>query len=384
MKNIVFVIESLHIGGAEKSLVTLLQNIDFQKYNVDLIIFNKGGVFENSIPKEVTIVYKSICKLTFMERLQFKISKQLNFSNYHSAQLLWKITQSKYKLETKSYDVAIAYNQGFVTYYVERYLESNLKYTWLNTDYQKAGYNIYFDYPIYKNYNSIVAVSPEAKRGIIAELIKIDAVLKIEIIKDISDRAFIIQKSKELKTVNFDYKKINILTTGRLAKYKGLDLAVESCKILINKGYAIHWYVVGEGSERNHLEKLVSINKLQAHFTLLGMKDNPYPYMKDCTIYVQTYLFEGLGLTVIEASYLNKPIVSTNFPTVYSILKDGETGLIAEMNPKSISDKIELLINDVALKNTLITNLTNLTNMDKENTLRQFDDLMNEHTNLIF
>lgn len=377
MKHLVFVIESLHLGGAEKSLVTLLQNLDYKKNKVDLIVFNKGGIFENSVPKGVSVIYKSMHSLSFTERVRFKLVKQFNLKKQHTAQLLWKIIQNKFEKVTKKYDVAIAYNQGFATYYVERYLSAKLKAAWLNTDYQKAGYDINFDYPIYKQYNSIIAVSPEAKAGLVAELQKIDRDLQVNIIKDISNKSSIRKRSKELKIVNFDNLKINIVTVGRLVKAKGLHLAVQCCRILKDNGYPVHWYVVGEGSERKYIENLIIINKLQNNFTLVGMTENPYPYMKDCDIYVQTSLFEGLGLTVIEASYLNKPIVSTNFPTVYGILKDSETGLIAEMNAESIAKKVELLITNENLKAKLVANLSTATNRDKETTLLQFEKLIN-------
>jgi glycosyltransferase involved in cell wall biosynthesis len=92
---------------------------------------------------------------------------------------------------------------------------------------------------------------------------------------------------------------------------------------------------------------------------------------------VQTSLFEGLGLTVIEASYLNKPIVCTNFPTVYSILEHEKTGLIAEMNAIDIANNIERLILDKKLKKVLIKNLTNKENNDKEISLKKVNELFN-------
>ncbi|MBG6187901.1 glycosyltransferase [Flavobacterium sp. CAN_S2] len=377
MKNLVFVIESLHLGGAEKSLVTLLQNIDYDKYAVDLILFHKEGVFEKFVPEEVTIIYNNIPKLNIAERIFYKFKRKFYSNNSHHAQLFWSIIHSKFTGITKKYDVAIAYNQGFATYFVNQYIVACKKVAWLNIDYQKAGYNIEFDYPIYKNFDFVVAVSPEAKKGLNDELKKINENLNIEIIKDISDKTIIRQQSKNSAKLVFKEDEINIVTVCRLAKQKGLHLAIESCQKLVSKGYSIHWYIVGEGSERNSLEKIIRQKELTNHITLIGMTDNPYPYMLNCDIYVQTSLFEGLGLTVIEASYLNKPIVCTNFPTVYGILKDNETGLIAEMNANSITDKIELLMNDSDLKSKLVYNLSQLDNSDKEQTVLQFENLMN-------
>ncbi|TDD75932.1 glycosyltransferase [Flavobacterium caseinilyticum] len=376
MKHLVFVIESLDLGGAEKSLVTLLQNIDYKAYTVDLILFKKGGIFEQLVPREVIIIYNNSLQLNIVERIQYKLRKEFNSNGLHHAQLLWQIIQSNFKRENKEYDIAFAYSQGFTTYFVDQCIKASKKFAWLNTDYQKTGYEIEFDYPIYKNYDAVVAVSPEAKLTLENELNRIQQILSIKIIKDISDKIVIKQKSNEPLPIVFKTDTVNIVTVGRLSKDKGLHLAVESCEKLIDKGHSVHWYIVGEGTERDTLEELIKKKKLTKHVTLVGMTDNPYPYMKACSIYVQTSLFEGLGLTVIEAASLNKPIVCTNFPTVYGTLKDGETGLIAEMNSQSLTDKIELLINDSDLTNRLVTNLSQLENADKERTLLEFESLI--------
>lgn len=375
-KNLIFIIESFHLGGAEKSLVTLLQNLDYNVYNVDLILFKEGGIFEKYIPTQVNIIQKSFSKVTLLDRIKFKIMRLANFGKYHSSQLLWRIIENRFEFYPQKYDSAIAYSQGFATYFTNKYIQATKKFCWINIDYQKAGYNIDFDFTIYRNFNKIVAVSPEVKISLKKELSKIHSNLVIEIIKDITDKEIILQQSEELLPQKFNPEKINILTVGRLAKQKGLFLAIESCKKLIDKGYAIHWYVVGEGTERKYLEDLIKLNQIDDSFFLIGATDNPYPYMKTCDIYVQTSLFEGLGLTVIEASYLNKPIVSTNFPSVYGILIPEKTGLIAEMNANSISAKIEALINNKALRKTLIQNLSIQKNNDKELSLEKFNILM--------
>lgn len=134
---------------------------------------------------------------------------------------------------------------------------------------------------------------------------------------------------------------------------------------------------MGEGSERNFLQSKIDRLNLSTEMHLVGADTNPYPYMKACDIYVQTSFFEGLGLTVIEASILQKPIVCTNFPTAFGILKDNETGLIAEMTAESIAENIEGLINDDNLRNQLVKNLSLQENYDKEKSLQQINDLLN-------
>ena len=97
-----------------------------------------------------------------------------------------------------------------------------------------------------------------------------------------------------------------------------------------------HWYIIGEGSERSVLERNIANRELQDYISLLGFRENPYPYIREAYVYVQTSEFEGLGRTLIEASVLNRPIVSTNFPTAYGILKDRDDALIVEKTGEDI------------------------------------------------
>ena len=113
---------------------------------------------------------------------------------------------------------------------------------------------------------------------------------------------------------------------------------------------------MGEGSERKKVEALVETYGLQKHIILAGLQDNPYPFYKQCDIYVQTSSFEGFGLTLSEAKILHKSIVTTNFPSAYDQIIDGENGLIAEMTPESVADKILRIVENPTLKNRLIEN----------------------------
>ena len=377
MKNkVVFVIESLQLGGAEKSLITLLQNLDYSLYDVHLITFHFGGFFIDLLPKEVNHKVVGFPTLSMKDRVLYKLKRLFNKRKYHTAQLFWPIIQKYFNKEKDSYDVAIAYNQGISTYYTALFLTAKAKYAWVNTDYIKAGYQIAFDYPYYQKFNKVITVSSEAEVSFKHALSEFNMGMEVQIVKDITDKKLLkIQAEKPLKKA-FDSKKINIVSVGRLAPPKGFYLAIKACAILIKKGYDINWYIIGEGSERQSLEKLILSHKLTNNFFLLGADSNPYPYMKACDIYVQTSLFEGLGLTVIEASYLNKPIVSTSFPTVYGILKDEETGLIAEMNAESIAAKMQRLIEDVKLRRKLTHNLSQQENIDKEETLAKIKSLL--------
>ena len=126
----------------------------------------------------------------------------------------------------------------------------------------------------------------------------------------------IINKMAKEKVVEIEKQKdeIIICTVARLTAAKGIDIAIECCKRIIDKGLKIRWIVIGDGEERSKLEKLIINYGLQDIFLLLGSKSNPYKYMRICDIYVQPSIWEGFGITVSEAKVLCKPILVNNIP----------------------------------------------------------------------
>ncbi len=383
-KTILFVIESLHCGGAEKSLVTLLSNFDYSKFQVDLLLIKKGGEFEKFVPEQVTILYEnSLNKISLHKKIKSKIKfaftrKLPQNKIYNTAHLFWVAYGNLFKTIEKKYDFAIGYSQGFASYFVADKVIASKKYAWLNIDYDHAKHYAKYDYTKYKKLNKVVCVSPDCETSLHnAMTTTIGKTLKTTVIKDITDEVLVNKLSEDGIGFTKTNSNITILTVCRLAKQKGLYLAIDACKVLVDKGIKVKWYVVGEGTERAFLEQRILDNNLREHFILMGFKENPYPYMKTTDIYVQTSLFEGLGLTVIEAALLNKPIVCTNFPTSSSILNHEKTGLICEMKGYEIALHILKYVNDSEFTNTVISNLKNTTNNDKEISLKRFNALLN-------
>ncbi|MBC7557512.1 MAG: glycosyltransferase [Chryseobacterium sp.] len=375
MKKIFFFIESLEIGGAEKSLLTLLHSFNFKNYEIDLMML-KEGTFLQDVPAFVNIIFLEELRPSYFKRLKYFISKKIKLKNLHPAQYFWQIYNDHFNVYKTEYDIAIAYSQGFSTYFVAEKITAKIKFAWLNTDYKKAGYQIAFDHPFYEKFTKIIAVSTEAKLSLEKELMQTKKELEIEIIKDIVDTNFIISQANQSLKIKFEADKINIVSVGRLVVSKGFNLAVEACAILLNKGYKINWYIVGEGVERKHLQRQIKEQKLERFFFLLGEDLNPYPYIKSADIYVQTSLFEGLGLSLIEAKHLSKQIVTTDFAGSNEIIQNNETGLIAEINSVNIACKIQQLIENPELKNQFSANLAKLKNIDKELSLLQIEKLI--------
>ena len=379
-KNLLFVIPSLDAGGGEKSLVNLLSQIDYQKYNVDLFLFNHEGLFMDFLPKQVKVLplpkiyqlfslpfVQSINKLIIrgkfsvaISRILFTLKNRLISDISKREQYTWKyLAHSLEKLE-KDYDAAIGFLEKTSTYFCIEKVDALKKIGWVHIDYDKLGMDPEFDSPYFEQLSSIVTVSEEC-----ANIFKKrfpDQKDKVEVMYNVVSPTMI--KNMAESGSNNVFQKENdetiLLTIGRLHYQKGLEMAIESCRKLLDKGYKVKWYVIGEGDEREKLTHLIKENGLEEHFYLIGLKSNPYPYLKQADIYVQPSRFEGKSIALDEAKILNKPIVVTNFSTAKDQINDGIDGLIVEMNSNAVAEGIEKLITDKKLQQTLIDNLSKL------------------------
>lgn len=368
-KKILFVINSLGVGGAEKSLTSLLAAFDYDKYDVDLLMFRAGGMFLKLLPEQVNVLPELdflknnsiVAQLKHPDYLVAHIRASIGLRNnaqnrtLHDAQCYWKYAGKAFNDLQERYDVAVAWGQGNPTHYVVEKVQADKKIAFINADYESVGHNKKFDYPFYQRYNYIVAVSDKLTDMICK--VFADMKEKVRTIYDINNAEFI-QKMAEISNPFEGIRtKIILVTVGRLVEPKGYDLAVEAAKILRDKGVDFKWFFVGEGTAREELENRIADYKLSEQVILTGAQENPYVYMKNADIYVQTSRFEGYCLTLGEARILNKPVISTNFDVVYNQLRDGENGLIVEMNPKAIADAIERMWNDIALRQHIVDNL---------------------------
>ncbi|MGN0228281.1 MAG: glycosyltransferase [Muribaculaceae bacterium] len=169
-------------------------------------------------------------------------------------------------------------------------------------------------------------------------------------IKDIYDGNLITEMSHLEAPKAVNHSNLVIMTAGRLNKpQKGYDIALATAKELRDRNFRFHWYAIGEGPYRAEMEQYIAEHNLQEYFTLLGSTANPYSYMRQCDIYVQTSRHEGFGLTIAEARILNRPVVCTNFEACSMQMIDGKNGLVTSFDPKDIADAIMRLASDKQL-----------------------------------
>ena len=362
-KRILFVIDSLGVGGAEKSLVTLLNLLDYSRYEVDLQLFSYGGIFEQFLPKEVHVLpaldYDAFLKKSILQqllqpkklrtRLHYSLLiRRSNLNHSDRARIYWDTIGECISMSKKRYDVAIGYGQNVPTFYVIDKVRATKKYCWVNCIFHLEGDNKRYQQRFYKAADGIAIVSEDAYKhftGVYPEYVN-----KMSVILDLYD-ASMIQSMSELPSDKPIKKDLPvIMTAGRLNKpQKGYDLALEAAKILRDRGVKFRWYAIGDGPYRGEMERYIVDNQLGEYFILLGFTANPYSYMRQCDIYVQTSRHEGFGLTIAEARILNRPVVCTNFEACTMQMIDGKNGLISSFDPNDIADAIERLMNDQEL-----------------------------------
>ncbi|MCY9660251.1 glycosyltransferase [Paenibacillus chondroitinus] len=365
-KKILFVMNNLNCGGAEKALISLLDTIDYTMYDVDLLLMKHEGLFLNKIPSSVNLLeepteYKYFdmsVKLALVDcikkgRLDIAISRLLagiiirtEKNRVRCEQRVWKYISKSLKHINKNYDIAVGYLEKTPIYFCVDKVNALKKIGFIHNDYDKLGMDPLLDRPYFEKLKNVVTVSEECGNVLKNRFPMYDE--KVKVMHNIVSPSTINKMSLEQRVLSED--EIKIVSVGRLNHQKGFELAIETCKELVQTGYSIKWYIIGEGEDREKLEKMISLNSLQETFILMGIKENPYPYIREADIYVQPSRFEGKSIAIDEAKILRKPIVLTNFSTAKDQITNNENGLIVDMNSKALYEGIASLIDNSALR----------------------------------
>ena len=365
-KSLLFVIDSLRAAGAEKSLVTFLSLLDYDRYEVDLQLFSYGGEFERYIPKEV----KLLSPLRYVDYLvkhplsniamvasRIKYSASIRFGEKSikaKARKYWNCISSCIERNERQYDIAVAYGQCLPTFYIVDKVNASKKIGWINCIYHLDGYEKEFQYRFYDSLDNIVLVSNASFNHF--QTVYPEFSEKMLIIPDMINPLTIMNMAQSGRTYKDDLSDVRLLTVARLDKRdKGYDISLEACRILRDRGLKFKWYAIGRGTYKEEMENYISRNHLKNTFVLLGTTPNPYPYIKNCTVYVQTSRHEGYGLSIAEARILNKPVVTTEFDAVYDQMVQGKNGLVVKQDPVAVADAIESLLTDRDLYNSIVT-----------------------------
>ena len=361
---------NLNVGGAEKALVSLLQVIDYDRFDVDLFLLKHEGVFLKHLPKQVNLLPEPIefgfFDMSFPKALLQSL-KMLRFDIFFARiaqayiikterslsvreQKTWKYLARCLKKNPEHYDLAIGYLQRTPNYYVIDKVSADKKVGFVHNDYNELKMDADIDRKYLKQFDRIFTISEQCE-AILKETFP-ELTARFDIMYNIVSPVALRQLAGE--TVAFEKKGFTLISVGRLHPQKGFDIAVDALKILVDKGVDVYWYILGEGGERGKLEEKIQSLGLKDRFVLLGIRENPYPYVSLADIYVQPSRFEGKSIAIDEAKILGKPIVVTNFPSIVDQIVHMQNGLITEIDALSIANGIGQLHRDALLRESFV------------------------------
>lgn len=368
MQKILFVMPTLRDGGAERSLVNLLTELPEDKYEIDLLLLKKQGIFLSQVPSYVNVLeqppalkklYGPVKKagiympVKVFGNLLARIVKQGMGSQ---KAFMWEYF---YKPVIdgldKEYDVAVGYLGGESTYYIVDKVKAKRKIHWVHNDYRTSGMPKKYDLKLFPKVDAVVTISEECLAILKEEFPQFQD--KFYCIENITSSAII--KSRANEFIPEEYKGLEniLLSVGRLSEQKGFDMAVSAASVLKKKGINFKWFIIGSGPLKDKLNDQIKKENAEDCVELLGSKSNPYPYIKNCDIFVQPSRYEGKSVVIDEAKILAKPIVATAYPTVKDQIQNDNEGIIIELNVAGIVNGISALCYDTVKKQQIVAYL---------------------------
>lgn len=377
-KKILIVAHHLTVGGVQKSLISALKALDYDKYDVTLYLRKNRNELLSFIDNRVRVVFnedshhyyrKPYAVLLQIKEILYRCLKSKEKAEAAKAELAEKIVNDSMNYECRTYfdsvhyDVAIAYVQGYTAQFVAEHISADKKIVFFHTstdDHHEIHERIL------PEFDTVVALHDEQRKLIEGWYPIISD--RIKIVANYTDEMFVKEQSGAYEV----YKKAELClcSCGRLATVKGFDMAVKAAEILNNSRLDFVWYFVGDGPERDALEMMISDKGLGDKVIITGMQKNPYPYMAACDIYVQPSYEESWGLTIAEAQQLKKPAISTATVGGKKLVDNGKTGVLCEINAEAIARAIVDLANNKSMTKTIIENLEIRDNLSELNSFR--------------
>ena len=196
---------------------------------------------------------------------------------------------------------------------------------------------------------SVVTISERCVKSL--EKVFPECSSKIRMLYNISSTKMIWQLAEKNYPDEYRRKKNILVSIGRLNTQKGFDLAIQAAKIIEEKGVEFTWFIIGEGEDEQMLREQIKKERLNDSVKLIGIRKNPYPYIRYADVFVQPSRYEGKSIVLDEAKILCKPIVVTDYTTVVDSITDGVNGRIVQFDPNAIANGIlELLNSDAQTK----------------------------------
>lgn len=369
---ILILMHYMELGGAESALLGLLQSVDPDRVDVDVFIYSHRGELMKFLPidkinllpeieayslteKPLSEVVKkgywrlAIARMTgrrhttsFCKRHKDS-DKPAECGTFFQQRATWKVLP---KVQPNvEYNMAIS----FLTphFFILNNVRAKKKVGWIHTDYTRILIDVDEEFKMWQRLDYIASISEEVGNrfcevfpSLKSKIIQIENILNADFIRKRADETDV--------TLCSAPSVITLLTIGRFSPPKKMEEIPLICKKILENGISIKWFIIGYGSEV--IERIVRDNAekegVAENVVILGKKDNPYPYIKACDIYVQPSRYEGKSITVREAQILCKPVIITNYPTAKSQIVDGVDGVIVPMDVDRCAQEMADFIRD--------------------------------------
>lgn len=369
---ILILMHYMELGGAESALLGLLQSVDSERVDVDVFIYSHRGEMMDFLPQEkinllpeieaYSLTEKPISEVVKKGYWRLAIARMIgrretaSFCKKHQdsdkpaecgtffqQRATWKVLP---KIQPSvEYDLAIS----FLTphFFVLNNVRAKKKIGWIHTDYTRILVDVESELKMWERLDYIGSISEEVGNRFCEVFPSLKN--KLILIENILNADFIRKRADESPvTLCEDPSVTTLLTIGRFSSQKKMEEIPLICKKILERGASVKWYIIGYGSEiiegmvRDNAEKEDVADKV----VILGKKENPYPYIKACDIYVQPSRYEGKSITVREAQILCKPVIITNYPTAKSQIVDGVDGMIVPMDVDMCAQEMADFIRD--------------------------------------
>jgi len=364
-KKLLIVSHALELGGAERSLIGLLSALDPTLCDIDLFLLRHEGELMGEIPSYVHLL-PEVPAYTVLAR-PMKDTLREGHVLLTGARVVGKLAARRYEkahgytdsgvsLEyshkytyrfmpriqpDKEYDLAIS----FLTphYICTNKVQAKKKIAWIHTDYSRVQVHAASELAMWDAYDCIASISDSVTKSFVRvfpsladKIVLIENILPVDLIRR-QAKAFSVDSE-------MSPKEVRLLSIGRYCTAKNFDNVPDICSRLIRAGLDVYWYIIGFGADEQLIRRKIAECGMEERVILLGKKENPYPYIMACDLYVQPSRYEGKCVAVREAQMLGKPVVITRYATSASQLEDGVDGVIVPMDNEGCSAGIEALL----------------------------------------
>ena len=380
MKKVFISVTDMELGGISTSLIGLLDSFDYSKYEVTLFLYDHSGEMLDKINPNVHVVKENLKAKASKRSILFAVKKgQLEVAFFRIIGKIysfmrnyvirnrninmgmtfsnWALNKFILKKQQQQYDMAISFATPH--YYILMNVDAKIKIGWIHTDYgnKEEQFDVEFEREMWNELDYIVAVSTKCREAFLTiypELSK--KVLVIENI--ISKRLIYNQAMKKCEDIILTQvkNKYTFLSVGRFSTAKNFDNIPEICSLLIKQGFDIKWFLIGYGGDEELIRSKIIEYGMEEYVIILGKRDNPYPHMKYCDVYIQPSRYEGKCVAVCEAQMLDKPVVITRYKTSSSQLNENIDGFIVPMDNHGCADGIVKLLKSPTLVKKIIDN----------------------------